>query len=134
MLDTNICSFIMREHPLSVLTRLQEVVQKRNRVVISAITYSELRFGAIGKKVSPKHNQIVDEFMSCVDAVLPWGKHAVEESAKVKKDLSDNGTPIGHNDTLIAGHAISEKCILVTNNLNEFERVDELIVEDWVSH
>ena len=124
----------MREHPVSVLRRLQEVVEQRNRVVISAITYAELRFGAIGKKVSPKHNQIVDEFMSRFDSVLPWGKEAVEESAMVKKDLSDKGLPIGHNDTLIAGHAISEDCILVTNNLSEFERVKTLVVEDWVRH
>lgn len=124
----------MREHPLSVLSRLQEVAEQRNRIVISAITYSELRFGAIGKKASPKHNQIVDEFMSRIDAILAWDQHAVDQSAKVKKGLSDKGTPIGHNDSLIAGHAISEKCILVTNNLNEFERVEGLVVEDWVSH
>ena len=132
MLDTNICSFIMRERPISVLEKLQSCAAARHNIVISAITYSELRLGAIGKKGSPKHNQIVDEFIDRVDQILPWGREAVESSTRIKKVLSDQGTPIGNNDILIAGHAISEGCILVTNNTNEFNRVPNLNYEDWI--
>ena len=32
---------------------------------------------------------------------------------------------------LIAGHAKSVGLILVTNNKREFERVDNLVIEDW---
>ena len=32
----------------------------------------------------------------------------------------------------IAGHALSQGCILVTNNMGEFARVAGLKVEDWV--
>jgi tRNA(fMet)-specific endonuclease VapC len=131
MLDTNICSYIMRERPESVLTELQSRVMLRDKIIISAITYAELRFGAIGKKSSPKHNIIVDEFMARIDAVLAWDKGAVEATAQIKKYLSDQGTPIGNNDTMIAGHAVSEGCILVTNNRKEFDRVPDLEVEDW---
>ncbi|MFV1976501.1 MAG: type II toxin-antitoxin system VapC family toxin [Candidatus Scalindua sp.] len=131
MLDTNTCLYIMRERPESVLTELQSRVQQRDRIVISAITYAELRFGAMGKKASPKHNVIVDEFMARIDAVLAWDKAAVEFTAKVKKQLSDKGTPIGNNDTMIAGHALSVNCVLVTNNRKEFERVPDLEIEDW---
>ena len=131
LLDTNICSYIMRERPESVLTELQSRVMHRDRIVISAITYAELRFGAIGKKSSPKHNVIVDEFMARIDAVLAWDKGAVEATAQIKKYLSDKGTTIGNNDTMIAGHAVSEGCILVTNNRKEFDRVPDLEIEDW---
>ncbi len=133
MLDTNICSFIMRNRPASVLQMLQTRVQHRDRVVISAITYAELRFGAIGKKSSPKHNLIVDEFMARVDAVLAWDQSAVEATAIIKKTLSDKGTPIGNNDTMIAGHALSTGSLLVTNNTKEFERVQGLRIEDWTT-
>ena len=131
LLDTNICSYIMRERPESVLTELQSRVMHRDRIVISAITYAELRFGAIGKKSSPKHNVIVDEFMARIDAVLAWDKGAVEATAQIKKYLSDKGTTIGNNDTMIAGNAVSEGCILVTNNRKEFDRVPDLEIEDW---
>ncbi len=121
----------MRERPESVLKTLQAHAENRDRIVISAITYAELRFGAIGKKASPKHNVIVSEFMERIDGVLSWGQAAVDASASIKKELSDNGTPISHNDTMIAGHAVSIKCVLVTNNTKEFNRVAGLQIEDW---
>ena len=132
MLDTNICSYIMRKRPEKVIKTLQMHVENRDRIVISAITYSELRFGAIGKKASPKHNIIVDEFLDRIDSVLAWDKGAVEASAKIKKTLNDQGNSIGNNDTLIAGHAVSDGCVLVTNNTKEFGRVLGLHLEDWV--
>lgn len=134
MLDTNICSFIIREKPVSVLHRLQEAVQSRSRLVISAITYAELLYGANSKKASPKLVHIVREFVERVDGVLPWDHMAVERSAYLKKSLETLGTPIGANDVAIAGHALSEQCILVTNNMSEFSRVPGLMVEDWVDN
>ncbi|MDP4530069.1 PIN domain-containing protein [Alkalimonas delamerensis] len=131
MLDTNICSFIMRERPETLLKVLQGHVENKDRLVISAITYAELRFGAIGKKASPKHNLIVDQFMERVDAVLPWDKAAVETTATIKRYLAERGTPIGANDAAIAGNAIAAGCVLVTNNTREFERVPDLRIEDW---
>jgi tRNA(fMet)-specific endonuclease VapC len=132
MLDTDICSYIMREHPESVVNRLQQAVEQHCSIVISAITYSELRFGAIGKRASPKHNQIVDEFIERLDFIFPWDRHAVDYSAQIKKELSDAGTPIGNNDTSIAGHALSVSAILVTHNLREFRRVGGLNIEEWI--
>ena len=46
--------------------------------------------------------------------------------------LQDRGTPIGPLDMLIAAHARSEDMILVTNNVREFERVPDLVVENWI--
>ena len=67
MLDTCICSFIMRERPESVLERLALEVKNQNRIVISAVTYAE----KIGKKASPKHAVLVNEFIRRLDAILP---------------------------------------------------------------
>ena len=131
MLDTCICSFIMREKPTSVIQKL-EALSAQHLIVISTITYAEMRYGCIGKKASPKHSLLVDHFLKCLDAILPWDIDAVDCSAIIKKQLSDQGTPIGANDTAIAGHAISQNCILVTNNTREFKRVKNLNLEDWV--
>jgi tRNA(fMet)-specific endonuclease VapC len=40
---------------------------------------------------------------------------------------------IGAYDLLIAGHARSRGLIVVTSNLGEFERVDGLRTEDWLT-
>lgn len=131
MLDTCICSFIMREHPASVMQRLTGEVGQGNRIVISAITYAEMRYGQIGKKASSKHKMLVDEFVKRLDAVLPWDQRAVDATIETMGGLSKAGTSIGANDSAIAGHAIATGCTLVTNNVREFGRVPGLVYEDW---
>ncbi|MCG5516264.1 type II toxin-antitoxin system VapC family toxin [Ectothiorhodospira sp. 9100] len=131
MLDTCICSFIMREHPASVIQRLADEVEAGNRIVVSAVTYAEMRYGQIGRKASARHRMLVDEFVKRLDAVLAWDQRAVDATVEVMRELSKSGTPIGPNDTAIAGHAISSACTLVTNNLREFGRVPGLVHEDW---
>lgn len=132
MLDTNICSFIMREQSEAVIKRLEQAVLRNHRIVVSAITYAEMRFGAIGRKALPRHGQLVDAFCARLDAVLPWDRAAVDAATAIKAALAAAGTPIGPNDTAISGHAIAAGAILVTNNTREFERVPDLVLEDWV--
>jgi tRNA(fMet)-specific endonuclease VapC len=132
MLDTNICSFIMREQPEAVIKRLEQVVLRNHRIVVSAITYAEMRFGVVGKKASPRHAQLVEAFCVRLDAILSWDRAAVDATTEIKAILAAAGTPIGPNDTAIAGHAIAAGAILVTNNTREFERVPGLKLEDWV--
>lgn len=132
MLDTCICSFIMREQPEAVLKRLEQAVLRRHRIVVSAITYAKMRFGCTGKKASPRHAQLVDAFCSRLDAVLAWDRAAVDATTEIRAVLAAAGTPIGSNDAAIAGHAIASGAILVTNNVREFERVPGLQYEDWV--
>jgi len=132
MLDTNICSFIMREQPETVIKRLEQSVLRGHRIVVSAVTYAEMCFGATGPKASPRHVQLVEAFCARLDAVLPWGRAAVDATTEIKVSLRLAGTPIGPNDTAIAGHAIAAGAVLVTNNTREFERVPGLIVEVWV--
>ena len=55
MLDTNICSFLIRKRPEYLLDKLQKVVVSGHQVVVSSITYAELSFGAINKKASSKN-------------------------------------------------------------------------------
>ncbi|EBB1758049.1 PIN domain-containing protein [Salmonella enterica] len=132
MLDTSICSFIMREQPEAVLKRLEQAVLRRQRIVVSAITYAEMRFDSTGKKASPRHARLVDAFFRRLDAVLPWDQAAVDATTEIRSALFAAGTPIGPNETAIAGHAIAAGAVLVTNNTREFERVPGLKLEDWV--
>jgi tRNA(fMet)-specific endonuclease VapC len=132
MLDTCICSFILREHPAAVIQRLTIEVEQGNWIVISAITYAEMRYGQIGKKASAKHKALIDEFVKRTNAVLPWDQRAVGATVDAMLELSKAGTPIGPNDTAIAGHAIATACTLVSNDVREFARVPGLVYEDWV--
>lgn len=64
----------MRERPIQTLKMLQTHVENKNKIVISAITYSELKFGSIGKKASAKMPVLVDQFLARIDTVIPWDK------------------------------------------------------------
>jgi tRNA(fMet)-specific endonuclease VapC len=131
MLDTNICSFIIREKPETVIDRLEQAVEKRARIVISAITYAEMRFGATLPKAPKKVEGMVNDFVARLHDVLPWDAEAIDRTVAIRRELARRGTPIGENDANIAGHALAVKAILVTNNLREFSRVQGLAVEDW---
>ncbi|ELU5571509.1 type II toxin-antitoxin system VapC family toxin [Escherichia coli] len=122
----------MREQPDAVLKRLETAVLRNHRIVVSAITYAEMRFGAVGRKASPRHAQLVDAFCARLDAVLAWDRTAVDATTETRATLAAAGTPIGLNDTAIAGQAIAAGAVLVTSNTREFERVPGLVLEDWV--
>lgn len=130
MLDTCICSFILREQPEVVLKRLGQAVLHNQRIVVSAITWSEISFAA--RAAGPATQQLADAFAARLDAILPWERAAVDATTEIKVALHLAGTPIGPNDTAIAGHAIATGAVLVTNNVREFERVPGLMLEDWV--
>jgi tRNA(fMet)-specific endonuclease VapC len=131
MLDTNICSFIMRERPPVLLERLQSAAAKQRRIVISVITYYEMLLGTIGRNASARHAALVEAFVARLSTILAWDRMAAEEALRIRKELAAKGTPIGGNDTMIAGHAIAADCVLITNNTREFSRVGNLRVEDW---
>jgi tRNA(fMet)-specific endonuclease VapC len=133
MLDTNICSFIMREHPVVVIEHLEIVVKEKSTIVVSAITYAEMRYGAIGSKAPKKIEGMVNSFIMRLNAVLPWDSYAIDKTVEIRKELARRGTPIGQNDAAIAGHALSSNSILVTNNTREFSRVDGLQIVDWLN-
>ncbi|MCL2779161.1 MAG: PIN domain-containing protein [Polyangiaceae bacterium] len=131
MLDTNICSFIIRNNPPQVREQLKRAVSDGDRLVISAITYAELRYGAAAPRAPKALTVWIDALVQRLDAVLAWDTAAVDASAALMALLFKAGTPIGPNDTAIAGHALAAGCIVVTNNMREFMRVPSLAVEDW---
>lgn len=128
MLDTDICSYIMkRAHPL-VLKQLQRVAVAD--VCVSVITKSELLFGV---EISPRrqHDEAaLHAFLAHVDA-LDYPDQAASHYADIRANLKQRGMLIGANDLFIAAHARSLGLILVTNNTHEFGRVPNLILENW---
>ncbi len=128
MLDTNICSFIIREKPLTVKEKLK-MVSIDNKIILSSIVASELLYGAY-KKESPRLISIVKTFIDFFE-VLPFDLNAAEEYGKLRAYLEKKGNIIGAYDLQIAAHALSLNAILVTNNTKEFSRIEGLKIEDW---
>ncbi|MEB6381549.1 VapC toxin family PIN domain ribonuclease [Leclercia adecarboxylata] len=131
MLDTGICALILREQPAALLKRLEQAVLDGDRIVISAITWAGISLAA--RASGPAAQQLADAFAARLDAILPWDRAAVDATTDVKVALRLAGTPIGPDDTAIAGNAIAAGAVLVTGKGGEFARVPGLVLEDWVN-
>ena len=130
MLDTNICSVIIREKPLSVKEKLKLVNKdNRNRIVLSSVVASELLYGAY-KKESQKLISTIETFINFFE-VLPFDLNAAQEYGRLRAYLEKKGSIIGAYDLQIAAHALSLNAILVTNNTREFSKIEKLRIEDW---
>ena len=129
MLDTNICIYVIKRRPESMLQRFRFFPV--GDIGISAITLAELEYG-VAKSAQPKKNrEALEAFISALE-VAPFDRHATEAYGKIKATLEKRGRPIGAMDLLIAAHALSLGLRLVTNNEREFRRVPGLRVENWI--
>ena len=128
MLDTNIVIYVLKRRPIQVLDIFN---QNTNRMAISSITLSELIYGAEKSQNISKNLESIEDFISHIE-VLSYDQKTSQTYGQIKAKLEKNGDIIGENDIHIAAHAISQGLILVTNNLNEFRRVPNLSLENWV--
>ncbi len=129
MLDTNICIYIIKNRPKSVLDRL--VAFPTEDVGISAITVAELRDGASKSARLERNHEALDEFLYPFDIAL-FDEPATKSYGTIRSALEKKGRTIGSMDLLIAAHALSLDVRLVTNNAKEFERVDGLEIDNWI--
>lgn len=129
MLDTNICIYVLKEHPEHVLKKFQQ----HEELHLSSIVYAELWSGI--EKSPPKTRKErtaqLSYFLSLL-TVHDWDKTAARTYASIHTDLQKKGQMIGNMDLLIAAHAKSLDATLVTNNEREFSRIAGLKVENWV--
>ncbi len=129
MLDTNICIHVINQKPAKVILRFKK--EKIGNITISSITLSELKFGAYNSSKLLQNLKAILKFTAPLE-VLSFGETETEPYGKVRFDLKKSGRMIDPMDILIAAHALSANCILVTNNVKEFKNVAGLKIENWV--
>ena len=130
MLDTDICIYIIKQKPQVVVERFLRT--EISQIGISSITLSELTYG-VSKSSKPEQNQMaLTQFMAPLE-ILPYGDDAAQYYGDLRVHLEKQGTPIGSLDMLIAAHALSIACTLITNNEREFARIPNLKIENWVN-
>jgi len=96
---------------------------------LSEITIAELKYGA-AKSKRPEHNRKeVDTFCSEF-AIVPI-RPALDVFAFEKARLEKLGTRLDDFDLLIGATAIHYSFILVTGNVQHFERMQNLALENW---
>jgi len=128
MLDTCICSYILKKRPQSVKTRFEDI--EPDALCISAVTLAELYYGAARHPKGDAIRKEIDDFAARL-SVVAWDEAAADHYGTIRTALEKKGTPIGAMDMLIAAHARSIRAVLVTNDLRHFTKVPGLKFEDW---
>ena len=130
LLDTNICIFLLRGK-YDVDKKIDSVGFEN--CAISEITVAELKYGAtLGKKMNIKsRNQNLDEFLNNI-RILPMF-NAIDLYAEEKSRLRLNGTPADDDfDLLIGCTSIINNLTLVTDNTDDFKRIKDIKMENWI--
>lgn len=129
LLDTDTCSFLMRQTSAMLEQRFAQVAS--NAVAMSVITRGELLTGLARKPGATQLAVRIERLCVAVPALeLPID--AAHHYAQLRAHLESKGTPIGGNEMWIAAHALATNRTLVTHNTREFKRIKGLKVEDWV--
>lgn len=128
MLDTNICIYAIKHKPEKVFMHLQQTDPED--VCVSSVTYAELVYG-VEKSAAAERNRLALSLLLSNIAIMDFDDAAAEEYGKIRAELERRGTPIGPLDTMIAAHAKALGLTVVTNNVKEFSRVEELEISNW---
>jgi tRNA(fMet)-specific endonuclease VapC len=143
MLDTDTVIFMLRglkaparqrarrDKALALVERCREAQAEGDSVGLSAITVSELEFGACSSANYDAEIEAVRKVLAPFDILDYDGATCPPHYGRVRHELARAGQAIGAMDLLIAAHALALAATLVTNNLQHFQRVSGLSVTSW---
>ena len=129
LLDTSICVFFLRGK-----LKLDEIIREKGteNCFISEITVFELRYGAENSENPTKSHKAVDLFVNGISIIPIFG--SIKKYAKEKVHLRRLGKPMHDEfDLLIGVTAIENKLTLVTDNVSDFQNLNDIKIENWVT-
>ncbi|NES23787.1 MAG: type II toxin-antitoxin system VapC family toxin [Symploca sp. SIO3E6] len=130
LLDTNACIHHLKFADSPVTRQLSIYLPE---TAVCSVTKAELFYGAMRSNNPTKTIRQQQEFLELFVS-LPFDDEAAQIYGRIRAQLSSQGTPIGPYDLQIAAIALVHNLTLVTHNIREFERVQNLKIEDWQSN
>ena len=127
LLDTNIVSDLVRNPQGSVAQHIRKVGEAQ--VCTSILVAAELRFAAAKK--SPRLWAQLEAVLGALE-VLPFKAPADAAYGLLRTRLGRAHPSIGANDLLIAAHAMTLGCTVVTDSEKEFACIESLPLENWL--
>lgn len=128
LFDTNALITLLEARSDILARRVEDSIP--GTLAICSIVAHELYFGAY-KSQRVQHNLETLRLVFTDFPVLDFDREDARVAGEIRAGLRRIGSPIGPYDVLIAGQAKARKLTLVTNNLDEFQRVEGLMLEDW---
>jgi tRNA(fMet)-specific endonuclease VapC len=125
MLDTNICIYLMKKQPLSLVKKFSEL--RRGEIALSAITWAEL---CCGLNIHNSQQQMVN-LLSKLEQ-KPFDFNASSLFGELSQKYPNRKSSF---DRMIAAHALALDVTLVTNNETDFSIYtgSGLRIENWTT-
>jgi tRNA(fMet)-specific endonuclease VapC len=131
LLDTDTLSEIIKGRNLAIQRKAQEYLSLHQRFQFSIITRYEILRGLKAKDATAQVQAFEKQCRSSI--VLPLSDEIVAKGADVFAILRKRSEIISDADILIAATALVHSLVLVTNNIDHFQRISDLRVETWRS-
>jgi tRNA(fMet)-specific endonuclease VapC len=143
ILDTDLVIFMLRglkaparqrarrDKALALVARCREAQVEGDVVGLSAITVSELEFGAYNSGDYETEIVAVRKILTPFEVFVFDGVSCPAHYGRIRHELERAGQAIGAMDMLIAAHSLALRATLATNNLGHFQRISGLSVARW---
>jgi tRNA(fMet)-specific endonuclease VapC len=128
LIDTDILSMFFKGNK-KVKQNFKAYLDGYSEINFSIITYYEIISG-LKHRDANKQMDLFMEFAS-QNNIISVTTESTRISAKIYADLRKKGTPVDDIDLLIAGVALENDFIMVTNNTSHFARIEALRIENW---
>ena len=110
--------------------KFKEEAARGSKIVVSIITACELYFGAFNSVAKEKNNKLLDNLFKDIE-IIQTNQEVAKNFGKLKAILKKKGKLINDADILIASIAMTNNCVLVTNNIKHFKQIEGLKIENW---
>ena len=128
-LDSNIISYALKRDS-QIRKKIVEVTDCGDSLVMPYIVYFEVKRWLL--EIGAKSKRLAFDRMLNNDIILkPLDKVVWDIAAALYVKRRKAGNPVSDADLLIAAFAISNGCILVTNNIRHFADIEGLRIENW---
>lgn len=128
LLDTNTCIFFLNGSSEPVKENMKN--HGPEQIILCSVVKAELLFGAYKSAKADQNIRRLQTFFQPFRSFY-FDDVAAEAYGRIRSVLDKQGKPIGPNDLMIASIAASRRLTLVTNNVREFNRIENLEIDDW---
>ncbi len=125
LLDTNIISYYLK----GIDNLKEKITSNIDSLSIPIISYYEIVSGLQSIDANKRISEF-EKFCKLID-IINLDKASILASCKIYASLKKSGRLIDDIDILIAGIALSNNLVMVTDNADHFERIEGLTVENW---
>lgn len=108
------------------VAKLDELVDTATPVGVSTLTVTEVGSGLQNESERAEFDAVLDRM-----DLIPFGRSESRRAARLQRRLQSDGHPVGAIDVMIGATAVEHDRGVVTRNVSEFKRIEDVRVSPY---